>query len=227
MRDAEGMSEAATHERREVVLVDEGGRPLGHELKSAAHEAPGQLHLAFSVFLFSGAGKVLLQRRASAKYHFGGIWANACCSHPQPGEELVGSARLRVIEELGITGPSGGATSAGAAGGAETEGSALVLAGPLVDVGQFVYRAEDPVSGLVEHELDHVLVGTLVRTDGRPVEDADLPSAEPTEVDDARWAAVEEVRGAGIEDGFVPWFAEAFEIALAGVGAEIGNRLTS
>ena len=74
-------------ERATVVLVDGDGTPRGEASKRGAHEPPGLRHLAFSVFLFSPAGLLLLQQRASTKYHFPGIWANSCCSHPGPGED--------------------------------------------------------------------------------------------------------------------------------------------
>jgi isopentenyl-diphosphate delta-isomerase len=176
-------------ERTAVVLVDETGHEVGTAAKRAAHDPPGRLHLAFSVFLFTPDRRLLLlQQRARSKYHFPGIWANSCCSHPAPGEELHDSARLRVAEELGIT-----------------------LDAPFVEAGSFVYRAVDPVSGLVEHEFDHVLVGTVAVTD--------LPSkADPGEVEAVHWATAEELRGLGPDDGFAPWFATALDLAL-GVAA--------
>ncbi|MGO9912207.1 MAG: isopentenyl-diphosphate delta-isomerase, partial [Acidimicrobiales bacterium] len=70
--------------RTQVVLVDETGRSVEARDKRAAHEAPGQLHRALSVFLFRPDDTMLVQQRAQSKYHFGGIWANACCSHPEP-----------------------------------------------------------------------------------------------------------------------------------------------
>ncbi len=171
-------------ERREVVLVDEGGRTVGVGGKRAAHEPPGHLHLAFSAFAFLPGGEMLVQRRASSKYHFQGVWANACCSHPEPGEDLVRSARRRLREELGV----------------DCE---------LTDVGEFVYRAVDPVSGLVEHEYDHVLVGRL--------DPAVEPRPDPEEVEAWRFVDPGEVAGAGEEEGYAPWFAEALAIALAGL----------
>lgn len=166
------------------MLVSEAGRVLGAAGKLDAHQAPGRLHLAFSVFVFSESGDVLLQRRAASKYHFGGIWANACCSHPEPGEEVLDSARRRLAEELG-------------------------LEACLVEAGTFVYRALDPVSGRVEHELDHVLVGVVSAAAAAGM------APDPAEVDGVAWVQPADVVGAGSERGFAPWFAEALALALA------------
>lgn len=132
-------------ERDRVVLVDRDGRALGERQKLAAHQAPGHLHLAISALLFDDAGRVLLQRRAPDKYHFPRVWANSCCSHPQPGEDPALAAVSRVREELGI----------------DCE---------LSFAGRFVYRATCATSGLVEHELDLVYVGAL---DSAPDPDPD------------------------------------------------------
>lgn len=88
----------------EVILVDEADRATGTMEKLAAHRA-GRLHRAFSVFLFAEDGRWLLQRRAAGKYHSGGLWSNACCSHPRPGEEVAEAAARRLGEELGVACP--------------------------------------------------------------------------------------------------------------------------
>ncbi len=118
----------------EVVLVDQHDNPVGTMEKMEAHKK-GLLHRAFSVFLFNSEGEMLLQQRAADKYHSAGLWTNACCSHPRPGETIEAAARRRLIEEMGI--------------------SAAVQ--PLF---QFVYEASFD-NGLREHEYDHVLVGTI------------------------------------------------------------------
>ena len=126
--------------RNEVILVDEQDRPLGVEAKLRAHQEGGRLHRAFSVFIFDERGRMLLQRRSTKKYHFGGLWTNTCCSHPQRDEAVADSARARLREEFGFE----------------------------VDLSQgftFLYRATDPASGLTEHEFDHVFFG---RFDGQP-----------------------------------------------------------
>jgi isopentenyl-diphosphate Delta-isomerase len=121
-----------------VILVDEHDRELGTAEKLDAH-VRGLLHRAVSVLLFDAQGRTLLQRRAAGKYHSAGLWANACCSHPHPGEDALAAAHRRLREELGID-------------------------APLVHALTFTYRAEVG-SGLVEHEVDHVFTG---RFDGEP-----------------------------------------------------------
>jgi len=122
-----------------VNLVDVLGNVTSTTTKLDAHSGTGQLHLAFSVMLFTEDGEVLLQKRAEGKYHFPGKWANACCSHPKPDEELFLAAKRRLSEELGL----------------ETE---------LKAAGNFIYRAVCEQSNLVEYEFDHVLLGVISRS---------------------------------------------------------------
>ena len=119
-------------DRSKVILVDEQDRPLGTAEKMEAH-LQGQLHRAFSIFIFNDKGELLLQRRALDKYHSGGLWTNTCCSHPLEGVGLEEFAHLRLKEEMGF----------------DT---------PIRKVFDFLYRA-DMENGLIEHEFDHVLVG--------------------------------------------------------------------
>lgn len=123
-----------------LELVDEVGRTIGTAEKLAAHQAPGQLHRAFSVFLFDRQGRMLLQRRALGKYHSPGVWSNACCGHPYPGEQPFAAAARRVGEELGIA-PS-----------------------LLREAGTVRYNHPDPASGLVEQEYNHLFVGLVEQT---------------------------------------------------------------
>lgn len=147
-------------DRDVVVLVDGDDNAIGTMDKLRAHGQRGTLHRAVSVCLFDDRGRVLLQRRAQAKYHFAGLWSNACCTHPMPGELPAAAARRRVREELGVS------------------------IGLLRHCGTFAYRAGDPASGLVEHEFDHVLAGTCI---GRPEPDpAEIDAVEWHDVDPAQ-----------------------------------------
>jgi isopentenyl-diphosphate Delta-isomerase len=115
-----------------VILVDEQDNELGLMEKIEAHEK-ALLHRAFSVFIFNTAGEMLLQQRANGKYHSGGLWTNACCSHPLPGEEVGDAALRRLQEEMGFT------TN-------------------LSKAFDFIYKAPFD-NGLTEHEFDHVFTG--------------------------------------------------------------------
>lgn len=84
-----------------VVLVDDSGNAIGIAPKLAAH-VDGSKHLAISVIVFNSMGQMLLQRRALGKYHSGGLWTNACCSHPLPGEAVATAAARRLGEEMGL-----------------------------------------------------------------------------------------------------------------------------
>lgn len=70
--------------------------------KLEAHER-GLRHKAVSVFITRG-DQVLIQRRALAKYHTPGLWANTCCTHPDWEEPAAACAVRRLDDELGITG---------------------------------------------------------------------------------------------------------------------------
>src|ERR1700744_4905063 len=89
-------------QQEEVILVDEADTPVGTMEKMEAHQK-ALLHRAFSVFIFNSKGQMLLQQRAQEKYHSAGLWTNACCSHPRPGEMTNDAAERRLGEELGFT----------------------------------------------------------------------------------------------------------------------------
>jgi isopentenyl-diphosphate delta-isomerase len=115
-----------------VILVDPHDRQIGVEEKQKVHQE-GKLHRAFSIFIFNQNGEMLLQKRARHKYHSGGLWTNACCSHPRPGEPVEQAASRRLKEEMGFD-------------------CALKKAF------HFIYKAELDRS-VIEHEFDHVFVG--------------------------------------------------------------------
>jgi isopentenyl-diphosphate delta-isomerase len=116
-----------------VILVDADDTAVGTAGKLDAHRR-GLKHRAISVLVKNRPGKLLLQQRNPAKYHSGLLWANACCSHPLPGESTVDAAHRRLKQEMGI-------------------------ACTLTPLFTFDYRA--PVSEeLIENELVHVFGGT-------------------------------------------------------------------
>lgn len=116
----------------QVILVNEDDEEIGVMDKMEAH-IQGKLHRAFSVFIFNDKGEMLLQQRAAGKYHSGGLWTNACCSHPAPGETTEAAAQRRLQEEMGFS-------------------------TAVAKIFNFTYRAEFD-NGLIENEYDHVFLG--------------------------------------------------------------------
>lgn len=116
-----------------VILVDENDREIGAMEKMQAHEE-GLLHRAFSIFIINDHSEMLLQKRASSKYHSPSLWTNACCSHPGPNQNTLTAAIIRLKEEMGFD-------------------------CALTEIGSFTYRTQFD-NGLTEFEYDHVFVGT-------------------------------------------------------------------
>ena len=132
--------------KENVILVDEKDNQVGLMPKLEAHQK-GLLHRAFSVFVFNSNYELLLQKRASSKYHSGGLWTNTCCSHPRDGEDTIDAANRRLYEEMGIK------TS-------------------LRKVFDFIYKAELD-NNLTEHEFDHVFYGVYNNDPVINIEEAD------------------------------------------------------
>lgn len=179
-------------DQRHVVLCDHAGQPIGTREVTAAHQNAGQLHQAFSVFVFRrgpNGWELLIQQRAENKPLFAMKWANTCCSHPRPGEtNICEAAERRLCEECGFT-------------------------LPLRVAGTFVYHATDEATGGTEYEHDTVLVGqstgdVRVKTD-------------PREIAESKWLTLSELDSAlaNHESEFAPWFRPALKYALENIGA--------
>ena len=116
----------------QVILVNKNDEQIGLMAKMEAHEK-ALLHRAFSVFVFNVKDELLLQKRASHKYHSPNQWTNTCCSHQRNGETSLEAGKRRLFEEMGFS--------------CELE-----------EKFSFIYKAPFD-NGLTEHELDHVMVG--------------------------------------------------------------------
>lgn len=156
----------------EVIVVDHNDQSLGTAGKLEVHRT-GQLHRAFSILVFNSQGDLLLQRRADGKYHFACCWSNTCCGHPRPDETVLSAACRRLQEEFGI-------------------------AVALIERTQFVYRAEDAHSGLIEHEYLHMFYGAYNGS----------PQPEPSEIGAWRWMPIPAIQRAlqAHPHWFTPWF---------------------
>ena len=119
-------------EEEKVILVNENDEQIGLMPKMEAHEK-AVLHRAFSVFVLNDKNQLMLQQRASHKYHSPLLWTNTCCSHQRENETNIEAGNRRLQEEMGFT----------------TE---------LKELFSFIYKAPFD-NGLTEHELDHVMIG--------------------------------------------------------------------
>lgn len=119
-------------QEKELILVNSDDEVVGYAKKLPVHEQ-GLLHRAFSIMVFNDKNEVLIHKRAVNKYHSGGLWTNACCSHPLKGEPLETTLHHKLQEEMGF----------------DCE---------LAYKYKFIYKAEFS-NGLTEHELDYVYEG--------------------------------------------------------------------
>ena len=119
-------------EEENVILVNQNDEQIGLMPKMEAHQK-AVLHRAFSVFVLNVKNEIMLQQRASQKYHSPLLWTNTCCSHQRDGETNIQAGSRRLFEEMGF----------------ETG---------LKELFHFIYKAPFD-NGLTEHELDHVMIG--------------------------------------------------------------------
>ena len=119
-------------EEENVILVNQNDEQIGLMPKMEAHEK-AVLHRAFSVFVLNEKNEIMLQQRASHKYHSPLLWTNTCCSHQRGRESNIQAGSRRLFEEMGF----------------ETG---------LKELFHFIYKAPFD-NGLTEHELDHVMIG--------------------------------------------------------------------
>tara|TARA_B100000683_G_scaffold264903_1_gene295110 strand:- start:3804 stop:5558 length:1755 start_codon:yes stop_codon:yes gene_type:complete len=172
-----------------VLQVDENDGVVGPISKADSHYQSGRLHRAFSVLLFNGEGKLLLQQRAHDKITFPSVWANSCCSHPlASAEEMeennalgVKVAAIRKLDqELGISPDS-------------------------IDINDFHFITKMRYSARmnadwIEREIDHILmIQANVELD-----------PNPNEVSAVKWVNAEELDAMLVDedsaDVIAPWF---------------------
>ena len=160
----------------EVILVDKNDNALGFMEKMEAHEK-GILHRAFSVFILNDKSELLIQRRAKSKYHSAGLWTNSCCSHQRKDESSIQAGQRRLFEEMGIK-------------------------ASLQKLFSFIYKTSFD-NGLIEHELDHVLIGFS----------NEKPKINNQEVDDYKWVSLELLNEdlALTPEKYTAWFLIIFD----------------
>lgn len=195
-----------------IILVNEQDETIGYSEKMDAHKN-GKLHRAFSIFIFDwNTKKMLIQKRAFEKYHSGGLWTNACCSHPLKDETMVGCLNTRLAEELGlctdfnIKVPSD---------------CGLLLHGEdvIYSCGKFSYFAS--FGEVVENEIDHVFLYSPVKS---KIDLTDI-SFNKQEIEEIKWISIEELKSwmESNPKDFTAWFKSAFELAYIVFCRQAGN----
>ncbi|MBR4582865.1 MAG: isopentenyl-diphosphate Delta-isomerase [Bacteroidales bacterium] len=124
-----------------IALVSPSDGITGYAPKLLVHQQ-GLLHRAFSVVIFNNASEILMQKRATSKYHSGGLWTNTCCSHLVEGKDMETYMHERLQHEMGF----------------DCE---------LKFAFSFHYTAKFD-NGLTENEIDHVYTG---KWNGTPLPD--------------------------------------------------------
>lgn len=182
-----------------MVLVDERGKPIGDQPKSAVHHARTPLHLAFSLYLLDADGRLLMTRRALSKVTWPGVWTNSCCGHPMPGEAMTDAVNRRLAQETGL----------------RVTGLRMVLP-------DFSYRVQD-VSGIWENEICPVYLGTVVPEEAVGPDGPAL-SPNPAEVMDWTWVDRSDIARSMTQTPFAfsPWAVLQMK-QLVAAGAAFGS----
>lgn len=186
----------------EIILVNEDDVPVGYAEKLHVHRNK-LLHRAFSIFIFDWTEKkMLLQKRATEKYHSGGLWSNACCSHPRKDESIEDCLNTRLFEELGVN---------TAFHIVNPDDCALLIHGTdaIYSCGKFSYFAD--YGEVCENEIDHVFLYSPVVGEN----DFSRIIIDKREVDELRWVTIEELLTWMEKEpnSFTAWFRSAFDLA--------------
>ncbi len=159
-----------------LVETIDGAGGVGPAVAIMDAHRSGAAHRAISIVAWNATRtKMLITRRAATKATWPGFWSNAVCSHPLPKEPYAAAARRRLMEELQISG--------------EVTPAFRMFYGPV----------QCPISGVFEHELDHVFYTRLP-------ENARL-RPNRAEISAVRWVDrthLAELQQAG---KITPWFA--------------------
>ncbi|KAG5183202.1 isopentenyl-diphosphate delta-isomerase type 1 fused to squalene synthase [Tribonema minus] len=206
--DGNSMTQDEMMIKDQVIVLDDDDNIIGQGSKWETHRfVPGQprgiLHRAFSVFLFNGEGKLLLQQRAAEKITFPNVWTNTCCSHPLTGFTPTEVDRPEDLADGSVMGVKRAAVRK-----LDHELGIPAEAVPL-SAFKFLTRLHYYAADIVthgkhspwgEHEIDYIL---FIQLSAEPA-----MKANPEEVSDTRWVSAEELVAMMKEPGLLwsPWF---------------------
>jgi len=197
-----------------LVWVDDLDNETGYGDKPATHR-DRILHRAFSVFIYNWRDrKMLLQCRADGKYHSGGLWCNACCSHPRFGETMLQTINRRLYEELGLNCSLGIADP-------DFSGCKIDANNTMYACGTFIYHTDFVDMG--EDELDHVF---LLFTDRADISADREISFEPDEIKAVRWMSLRDIESdySSRPGSYSAWFQPAYALAIKVLKRQASRR---
>lgn len=151
---------------------------------------------------------MLLQKRAHSKYHSGGLWSNACCSHPRKGESMTDALNNRLKVELGldiklqIINPN-------------DEILLIPKDDDIYNCGEFKYYAS--FGDLSKNELDHVFLYTPINPlSGEGLCSKYNLSYNPDEIAEIKWVSIDELQIWLKESpqDFTTWFKAHFTLLI-------------
>jgi len=186
----------ANTKNKKIILVDSSDQPIGEEEKLKTHQL-GLLHRAFSIFIYREKNQnqnsflnfeLLLQKRQADKYHSGHLWTNTCCSHPSPNETILEAASRRLLEELGME----------------------ISPEKFKNLTYFIYRHVFQETGLIEHELDHIVTAQWQKNWSEQEE----LNINPEEVAEVKWIDLPalDLWLKNKPEDFTPWFSQAYTL---------------
>jgi isopentenyldiphosphate isomerase len=85
-----------------IDVLDSTGAPTGVRKAKREIHRDGDWHRAAHVWIMKSDGRVLLQKRATAKENWPGWWDVSAAGHCSAGESAVDTALREVSEELGL-----------------------------------------------------------------------------------------------------------------------------
>lgn len=219
-----------------VILVNDADAVVGSESKENAHKfistTQGPLHRAFSVFLFDGSDRLLLQQRAANKITFPSVWTNTCCSHQLTGQipdevdtdEAIASgactgarraATRKLKHELGIEERD-----------VPTASIKFLTRLHYCAADEFAENENQPDGGTWgEHEMDYILFAKIDRVGET------LPMCvNAEEIDDVKWVSANELKemmdpSSGLR--WSPWFRIIAEKFLYAWWADLDAALST
>lgn len=184
---------------KSLIYIDEKDNIIGYGEKIHTHRI-GQLHRAYSLFVYcKNEQKLLLQKRSVQKYHSGGKWSNSFCSHPYKDETWFEALQRGAVDELNL---SLNISKDICCNSKDVPG---FIDDNLFFAGSFIYLSD--YKDLSEHECDYVFVYVVESI----ITNILFNTAEVSEV---MWRTKDDIKTMlnRTPNDFSSWFSKAFDL---------------